>query len=300
MKEMRPDVIYSFMPVSNVLCAMSVPKFLRRRCVWGIRAAGFAAGSRGLHLMGRIALYLERFLSRVPARIISNSESAVREHARVGFRRESFRVSENVIDTGTFRYDDAIRQCRRESMGVGPTIKVVVNVSRLDPIKGYETFVDAAIAVLNVRQDVQFWSIGGGDQDVRSTLASRIAARGFETHFRWLGEVCASTEVAELLMASDLGVSASWSEGFPNSIAEYAACGLRVVATDVGDSTRIIGANGACVPAGDAAAMSRQILEELDREPARDHVRADFLVRFDPGILMDRHEAILKEVATVA
>lgn len=250
--------------------------------------------------MGRIALYLERFLSRIPARIISNSESAVREHARAGFRREVFRVSENVIDTATFRFDDLVRQRRRESMIVGPTIKVVVKVSRLDPIKGYETFIDAALAVLETRQDVQFWSIGGGDLQIRSGLASRVAARGFEPHFRWLGEVRSSAEVAELLMASDLGVSASWSEGFPNSIAEYAACGLRVIATDVGDSARIIGANGACVPAGDSAAMSRQILAELDREHARDHVRADFLARFDPGILMDRHETILKEVAAAA
>jgi glycosyltransferase involved in cell wall biosynthesis len=300
MKQLHPDVVYSFMPVSNVFCALSAPASLRRRCVWGIRAAGFAAGPKGLRLVGRIALYLERLLSRVPSRIVTNSQAAVDAHVRVGFDRDRFRVSENVIDTDTFRFDESIRSRSRSLMGVDSSTKVVVIVSRLDPIKGYETFIDAALGVLEKRRDVSFWGVGGGDQRIHSALASLIKRRAMDAHFRWFGEIRDTAEVARLLMASDLAVSASWSEGFPNSIAEYAACGLRVVATDVGDSRRIVGENGACVPSGDANAMCARILAELDRAPARDFVRADFIGRFHPETLMDRHEAILKEVATIS
>jgi glycosyltransferase involved in cell wall biosynthesis len=113
----------------------------------------------------------------------------------------------------------------------------------------------------------------------------------------WSGEVRDKTALVGLLCAADLAVNASMSEGFPNSVAECLACGLRVVGTDAGDTRRIIGDSGECVPVGDANAMSAAILHQLTKDVPHQDVRTDFLSRFAPQVLLDRHESLLLEVA---
>jgi glycosyltransferase involved in cell wall biosynthesis len=67
------------------------------------------------------------------------------------------------------------------------------------------------------------------------------------------------TDVPSLLNAFDLLVCASVSEGFSNAIGEAMATGVPVVATDVGDSARILGDTGRVVPPRDPVALADAI-----------------------------------------
>lgn len=51
---------------------------------------------------------------------------------------------------------------------------------------------------------------------------------------RYYGEIRDTAKIKAILSASDTLVCASWSEGFPNVILEGMACGLSIIATDVG------------------------------------------------------------------
>ena|SRR5882672_3155859 len=294
-KSLRPAVIYSFLPVSNVVCALSIPRGFRARLVWGIRSAeidraavGFFAGS---------SFFVERMLSHIPSLIIVNSEAGRRFHAALGFDERVLRVVENVIDTATFLYDVEIRREHRRTNQVGEAVRVVVILARVDRLKGYDTFLEAAAQIAAKRADVEFWSVGGGGRQARDEMQRRADTLGLGEKLKWHGEIRNARAVAGLLMASDVGVSASISEGFPNAVAECLACGLRVVGTDVGDTRRIIGTSGECVPVGDPVAMSEAVLRQLELDVPREDSRADFLARFEPGILLDRHEELLSTIA---
>ena len=66
--------------------------------------------------------------------------------------------------------------------------------------------------------------------------------------------------MAERYNAADLLVSISnFGEGFPNVIGEAMACGLHVLANDVGDSRAIIGNTGYICSSPDAKIVSKQI-----------------------------------------
>ncbi len=74
--------------------------------------------------------------------------------------------------------------------------------------------------------------------------------------------------MAELLSVSDIGVLTSKAEGFSNSILEYMAAALPVVATDVGGAAEAIvpGETGYLVASGDDEQMAERIISLL-RDP---------------------------------
>jgi glycosyltransferase involved in cell wall biosynthesis len=88
--------------------------------------------------------------------------------------------------------------------------------------------------------------------------------------------------------ALDLMLLTSWHEGTPLAILEAMACGVPVVATDVGGVAELIvsGTTGALVPPGDDAQMAGRACELLASramlarmgERAREHVRARFSI----------------------
>jgi glycosyltransferase involved in cell wall biosynthesis len=68
--------------------------------------------------------------------------------------------------------------------------------------------------------------------------------------------------VEDILNASDVAVSASRWEGFPNNLVEAMAAGKPVIATAVGGVPELVvhGETGVLVPAGDRAELAKAML----------------------------------------
>jgi glycosyltransferase involved in cell wall biosynthesis len=131
----------------------------------------------------------------------------------------------------------------------------IVAVGNLRPQKDYPTLL-RAFAALPASSAARL-SIAGSFVDAAETARVRreVTRLGLDDRVRLLGGV---RDVASLLLASDVGVSSSGSEGFPLSVLEYGLAGLAVVATDGGGTDQILdgGAAGVLVPPGDADALA--------------------------------------------
>lgn len=75
-------------------------------------------------------------------------------------------------------------------------------------------------------------------------------------------------EVVPYLWAFDVGVLCSLSESFSNSILEYMAVGLPVVATSVGGNQEQVsdGVTGFLVPPGDDEALAKALVKLVEGE----------------------------------
>jgi glycosyltransferase involved in cell wall biosynthesis len=132
--------------------------------------------------------------------------------------------------------------------------------------KDFETLLSAAAITCRRFPDVDFLVAGDGDP---AMLVHRAASLGIGDRVLLLG---GSDLIAELLSLSEVGVLSSRSEGLSNSVLEYMAAGLPVVATDVGGMSEAVSDSetGYLVPPGDPVTLADRIsMLLLDRPGAR-------------------------------
>jgi len=156
------------------------------------------------------------------------------------------------------------RESIRDSLGASERDVVLVSVGRLHPQKGYGDLIQAFKTALARRPELRLWILGSGV--LKEELRRSIADPELRGRVQLLG---LRTDVHRILSAGDLYVSAAHWEGLPVSILEAMSAGLGIVATSVGDVSRIVDErNGRLVTAGAPAELATALEESLS-DPSR-------------------------------
>lgn len=169
------------------------------------------------------------------------------------------------------RYVPRDKKSARQPIDVGSDVKVIGVVARLVPEKGLAHLIHALVQLPG---DVHLVIAGDGPERpmLEKTAESlRIAGR---VHF--LGH---RDDVAQLYPAFDVFCLPSLSEGLPRSVLEAQACGVPVVATNVGAlSDAVCHRTGLLVEPGDPDALADALAIALARPQLmlspRDYLRS--------------------------
>lgn len=265
--------------------------------VLGARLAGIRAVVHGEHGWGiddprgrsRKRLFARRFLQRWVREYTCVSQDIRAWLAGTVRIRRPITQIYNGVDTAAFRPRERSGEGRGD-LGIPEGAFVVGSVGRLDPIKNYPAFVEAARR-LGAR--AHFVLVGDGPE--RSRLEALAAGA-----VRFLGE---REDVPGLFRAFDLFVLPSFNEGVSNTVLEAMASGLPVVATRVGGNGELVveGRTGALVPPGDVEALAAAIRRYADDPPlALEHGaagRARALERFSIEAMVRGYETVYRRVA---
>lgn len=256
----RPDILHSYLSMPNILAIMFKPFFLRLKIVWGVRSSNMYL-DRYEWLM-RMSYRIERMLSGFPNLIICNSHAGLEYAVRHGFPREKMVRVPNGIDTNRFYPNGEERARIRGEWGIQEDEWLIGLVARLDPMKGYETFLRASARLAQQRSDIRFVCVGDGPEPYKSRLTSLSNELGLFGRLIWAG---ARKDMASVYNSLDIAVSSSYGEGFPNVIAESMACGIPCVVTDIGDSSLIVGETAIVVPPENPVALAEGIMTMLSK-----------------------------------
>ncbi len=265
-RAVKPNVVYSFLPLPNVIAATLKPLFSNVRVVWGIRAC---IGAEDVGLWGRLLLGLERRLARRVDLIIANSNAAREACQAHGFPASKILVIPNGFDTTKFRPDSDGRRRLRAEWGISDQEILIGLAGRLDPLKDHPTFLRAAALLSRERTDVHFVCVGGGEADYQRELKSLAEALGLRNRVVWAG---ARVDMPSVYSAFDIATVCSRSESFCNALGEAMSCGVPCVATRVGDSELIVGDTWPIIPREDPEALAQSwktVLEALRQDGQR-------------------------------
>src|SRR5229473_1074369 len=179
---------------------------------------------------------------------------------------ERMGVMFNGVDTQRFAPCCESRIAMRKELGLPEKSFVVGAVGRLVPIKDHQTLLKAAALLSKSGIDVHVLLVGSGPE--RAKLKA-LAAEALEGRVCFAGD---SSRVPELLNAIDVFAQPSLGEGMSNTLLEAMACGLPVLATNVGGNPEIIenNLNGCLFTPGDAEWLADR-LKLLARDPAIVH-----------------------------
>jgi glycosyltransferase involved in cell wall biosynthesis len=204
---------------------------------------------------------LNRWLTPVTDTFIAVAEN----HGRFLVEQEHFpaakiRVIPNGIDTQRFKPMPDWGRAVRGELGIPETAPVTGIVAALRPEKNHELFLRAARIVRNSLPESRFLIIGNGPQ--RTSLEQLAASLELTECVHFLGD---RSDIPQLLSAMDVFALTSRNEANPVSILEALACGVPVVATQVGSVHETVrdGGTGYLVESDDASQAADRWLDLL-------------------------------------
>jgi glycosyltransferase involved in cell wall biosynthesis len=292
LRHSRPDVLQTWLYHADLAGLMAGHAAGVPAVVWNIRCSDM-----DMTQYSPLSAWTRRACARWSHKataVVVNSEAGRRYHEGLGYRPKRWVLIPNGVDTSVFRPDGEARSSFRTELGLEEETVLVGLIGRFDPVKNHAGFLHAAATFARTRDDVQFVMAGTNVDWNNPVLSEAVHRPHLAGRVHLLG---ARTDVPRVTAALDIAVSSSSSEGFSNVLVEAMACGVGCVATDVGDSRRIVGSTGMVVPPKDDAALAAAIEAGIAAGPAARaelgrSARARALGEYDLSIAVGHYEEL--------
>jgi len=247
----RPDVVISFVDVTNVLTLLAssrlhVPVIVSERTDPYRHAIGFSWNA------------LRYLLYRRADAVVMQSEG-LRAWCRRFVRDGAVYVIPNPVERPS-----TLADCSSTQRGASKTIAAI---GRLTRVKGYDLLLRAFAQCAHKHSAWSLVILGEGEE--RATLEALVQELHLKDRVSLPGWV---RDPSRILRGADIFVMSSYYEGSSNALLEAMACGLAVISTDTSGVREIIrdGVNGILVPPNDvsalASAMDRLMKDHRERE----------------------------------
>jgi len=197
----------------------------------------------------------------------------------------------NGVDMGLFSADPKNTFLKQE-LGLPESTLLVGSVGRLDPIKDHAGLIAAFKVVRNKFPQAHLVIVGDGPErlPLEALVAEGIHLLGLRS------------DVPTVLGSLDLFVLNSLNEGVSNTILEAMACGLPIVATDVGGTPELItpGHNGLLVQSGNQPALIQAIEFYLGQSEKRvEHGQINYCLsaeNFSIESMVNSYESVWRRI----
>ncbi|MBD3401584.1 glycosyltransferase [candidate division GN15 bacterium] len=236
-----------------------------------------------------------RFLRRWTDHYLANSEAATAKTVETeGVGRERITIIRNGLELDKFnRINPELRAEQRAEWGIEADDFVIGAVANLRKVKNIESLMRSAVELIKDHDHLKFVWVGRGWDGEHEYYLDLVTEMGLDRRFFFPGP---SDDVVRALAGFDIGVLCSQSESFSNSLVEYMAAGLPVVASDVGGNSEAIDheQTGLLYPVEDQAALTASLRRLLDNPDFAEQLgtaaRKDAHATYTREAMLRRHE----------
>jgi glycosyltransferase involved in cell wall biosynthesis len=234
-REQRFDVVHTHASKAGILGRFAADKAEIPFIVHTVHGQAFhpyqAAWKNWLYIT------LEKMAARRCHKIYAVAQAMIDQAVKAGVApRKKYMVVYSGMDLQAFmncKPDPELRQ----KLGIPENAPVVGKIARIFELKGYETLVDAAPAIIEAVPDVRFLLVGDGI--LRPAIEQRIANLGLQQHFVFAGLV-PPQEVCQYTALMDLLAHLSLREGLPRTAVQALASSIPVVAYPLDGTPEVV------------------------------------------------------------
>jgi len=193
-------------------------------------------------------------------KIIAVSNATKNYVLSLGAKPEKVKVLRNGVDLVRFRPLAGKREEMRRKLGISQNSIVVLTVRRLVYKNGIDTLIESANIAVKKNPKIVFLVVGKGPD--LNKVQMKINQLGIENNFRPTGFVTDEDLPFYYNAADFFALPSKSGEGLPLVALEAMACGLPVIATDVGGISEILMEDyGKLVPPNQPELLAKAVLE---------------------------------------
>lgn len=215
----------------------------------------------------------------------------------LGAKPSKVKIIYNGVDLNKFCPTVGKREETRKKLGIPQDAVVVLTVRRLVYKNGIDTLIDSANIVVKKNPLILFLVVGKGPD--MENIRMQVTQLGIASNFRLAGFV-SDDDLPSYYNMADLFVLPSKSgEGLPLVALEAMACGLPVVATDVGGIREILLEKfGRLVPSNQPELLAEAVLDfsSVDFSANKEDLRAIVEKKFSWDVNVEKLIEIYEEL----
>ncbi len=258
LKKINPEII-QVQGLGIALPAFLAKKFFRKPYIIYCRGSD-------VYLPWKFKKTISKMILKNADLVISLTNDMAKETKKI-YNRE-IKVIPNGINLE--RFENLSRDKIRQKLEIKDE-KIILFVGGLKPVKGLQYLIEAMDIIKKKEPEAKLILIGEGEE--RKNLEKLVKKLNLKNNVIFVGKV-PNEKVPEYLVAADIFVLSSISEGFPNTILEAMASGLSIVATKVGGLAEIIkdGKNGFLVKPKNPQEIAEKILLLFENDNLKEKI----------------------------
>jgi glycosyltransferase involved in cell wall biosynthesis len=205
-------------------------------------------------------LAIGREVLKEAEKIIVVSNATKNYVLRLGADSEKIRVLHNGVDVNRFRPLTGVKDEMRKKLGISKDSSVVLTVRRLVYKNGIDTLIESAKIAVKKNPRLFFLVVGKGPDFEK--VKEKIEELGIQENFRLTGFISDEALPFYYNVADFFVLPSKSGEGLPLVALEAMACGLPVIATNVGGISEVMEEGyGKLVPPNSPDSFAEAILE---------------------------------------
>ena len=254
-KEQKPDVVQTWMYHADLIGGVIARLAGVKNVFWNIRQTSLEKGltKRSTAYVAKLCALLSYF---IPKKVICCASKAAEYHVALGYKRNKMVVIGNGYELDSLNQNPSLGFAIRSDLLLKKNDLVLGMVGRYDPAKDHNYLLLALSHLKSKSLEFKCLLVGKALSAENKELFDKLAQLDLLNNVILLEQ---RTDIPAVMNAIDIHVLSSYSEAFPNVLAEAMACGTPCVTTDVGDAGLIVGDTGWVVPPRDPEALAAAI-----------------------------------------
>ena len=254
LRSLKPDIVQTWLVHADFIGGIAARLAGIKNIVWNVRYSHIEIGKAKLTTIFIIEI-LAKMSHFIPQSIIIVSKNAKRFYEIKGYAKKKLKFIPNGYDLHSFKLIKKNKNKFQKKIKIKNKVPLIGYVARYDPLKDHLNLLKS-ISLIRLKNIVFFCVLIGNNINNNKILIKEIKRLNLEDCIKLLGP---TKNISEVMNSLDIHIQSSRSEGFPNVIAEAMAHKTPCVATNVGDSSYIVGDTGWIVPPNNPIYLAKSI-----------------------------------------